>query len=222
MNSGHANRAAIRLVLWSLAGLAGLFLAAWVGSVLGALVLSFHKIFIALWAAFLVAVLYLSRDPDPVEPSDLNAVVSPAHGRVETIEDTMEHGFMSGACKRISIVVAWTDVQVQYAPVAGTLTWCEYRPAAKMDGVAKPESLWIGLDVVGRPETKMAVGLVAGSWGRRILPWVRSGDVVARAERLGMMRPAQRVELILPARLKLLVNPGDEVTGGQSIVAKFE
>ena len=222
MNSGHANRAALRLILWSVAGLAGLFLAAWVGSVLGALILSFHKIFIVLWAVFLMAILYLSRDPDPVEPGDLKAVVSPAHGRVETIEDTVENVFMSGACQRISILVAWTDVQVQNAPAAGTVARCEHRPAASVDGIAQPESLWIGLDVVSQPDTKMAVRLVAGTWGRRILPWVRSGDVVARGARLGMMRPAGRVELFLPAALKLLVHPGDEVTGGQSVVAKFE
>ena len=222
MNSGHANRAAVRLILWSVAGLAGLFLAAWVGSVLGALILSFHKIFLVLWAVFLIVVLYLSRDPDPVDPSDLKAVVSPAHGRVEAIENKVDNDFMSGACQRISIIVAWTHVQVQNAPVAGTVARFDYRPATKEDGAARPESLWIGLDVVGRPETKMAVRLVAGTWGRRILPWVRGGDVVARGERLGMMRPAGRVELFLPATLQLLVHPGDELTGGQSVVAKFE
>jgi hypothetical protein len=39
---------------------------------------------------------------------------------------------------------------------------------------------------------------------------------------MGMMRPASRVDLYLPPTVKLHINPGDEVIGGQSVVAKFE
>jgi phosphatidylserine decarboxylase len=222
MNSGNANKATIRLVLWSLAGLMGLFVAAWAGRHLGGLILAYHKIFIALWAAFLVALLYLSRDPDPVEPSDLNAIVSPAHGRVDVIEDTTESEFMKGGCKRISVRVAWTDVQVQYAPLTGTIALFEHRRAGQPDGAAGTESLFVGFEVIGRGGAKAAVRLVGGTWGRRILPWIKSNDVVSRSVRIAMMRPASRVELYLPAQVKLQVNVGDEVAGGQSVVAKFE
>jgi hypothetical protein len=46
-------------------------------------------------------------------------------------------------------------------------------------------------------------------------------DVVSRSARISMMRPASRVELFLPTQVKLLVNVGDELAGGQSVVAKF-
>ena len=222
MNSGHANKAVIRLVLWSLAALAGLFLAAWVGQVLGGIILTYHKVFIALWLAFALALLYLFRDPDPVEPSDLNAIVSPAHGKVDVIEDTVENEFMKGACKRISIRVSWLDVQIQKAPAAGTITHLDYRRALNEGGTANLENLLLGFDVVGRPNTKLAVRLTAGTWGKRIVPWVRVNDVVTRSMRMAMMRPSSRVDLFLPAAVKLQVNPGDEVAGGQSVVAKFE
>src|SRR5436190_62880 len=111
MNSGKANKAAIRLILWSVAVLAGLFVAAWIGSELGDFIIAHPSPFIAVWAAFLVAVLYLSRDPDPVEPSDLNAIVSPAHGKVDVIEETGEIDFMKGTCRRVSIRVSLLDVQ---------------------------------------------------------------------------------------------------------------
>src|SRR5437667_423104 len=83
-------------------------------------------------------------------------------------------------------------------------------------------ALFIGFDVVGRANTRLAVRLIGGTWGRRIMPWVKSGDVVSRSVRIGMMRPATRVDLYLPSQVKLLVNVGDEVAGGQSVVAKFE
>lgn len=222
MNTGHANQATLRLVLWSLAALAALFAGAWAGRQLGGFILEYHKIFIAVWALFLVAIIYLSRDPDPTEPSDLNAIVAPAHGRIETIEDALENDFVKGACKRLSIRVAFTDVQVQYAPLTATVSHFEHRRASKDGGVSNPESLLVGLDAIGRPSTKIALRLIGGTWGKRILPWIKSNDVVSRSVRIAMMRPASRVEMYLPPQVKLLVNAGDEVAGGQSVVAKFE
>jgi phosphatidylserine decarboxylase len=221
MNSGHANQATIRLALWSLAALVGLFVAAWAGRELGGFVLTYHKIFIAVWGALLVVIVYLSRDPDPAEPSDLNAIVSPAHGRVEVIEDATENEFVQGACKRIAIRVALTDVQMQYAPLTATVACFEHRRAIKEGGVAGTENLLIGFDAIGRASEKIAVRLIGGAWGKRILPWVKLNDVVSRSARISMMRPASRVELFLPTQVKLLVNVGDELAGGQSVVAKF-
>lgn len=222
MNTGHANNATLRLVLWSLAALLGLFVAAWAGQQLGGFILAYHKIFIAVWAVLLVAAVYLSRDPDPAEPSDLNAIVAPAHGRIESIEDALENDFIHGPCQRLSIRVALTDVQMQYAPLTGTVGHFEHRRAGRAGGVVSTESLLIGLDAIGRPATKIAVRLIGGTWGKRILPWIKSNEIVSRSVRIAMMRPAARVEMYLPPQVKLLVNAGDEVAGGQSVVAKFE
>src|SRR5260370_957564 len=79
MNSGNANKAAIRLILWATAGMIGLFAAAYVGYYLGSFIKDHPAVLLAPWALFLVAVLFLFRDPDPIEPSDPNAIVSPAH-----------------------------------------------------------------------------------------------------------------------------------------------
>jgi phosphatidylserine decarboxylase len=68
----------------------------------------------------------------------------------------------------------------------------------------------------------MAVRLIGGTCCRRILPWIQANDVVSRSGRIAMMRPASRVDLYLPGSVKLHVNPGDEVAGGQSVVARFE
>lgn len=221
MNSGNANQAAIRLILWSVAALAGLFAAAWAGYYLGGFVLSHPVLFIAPWALFLCVVLYLFRDPDPVEPSDLKAIVAPAHGKVDVIEDKAENEFMRGPCQRLSICVALTDVQVQYAPVAGTVTQYTHQRAMKEGGPSAVENLFIGLDVVGHPDTRLGLRLIGGTWGRRILPWIKSNDVVSRSVRIGMMRPATRVDVYLPSQAKLHVSLGDEVAGGQSVIAKF-
>lgn len=220
MNSGKANRAAVRLILWSAAVLAGIFLAAWAGKELGGFILAYPGFLVGFWCVFLAGVLYLSRDPDPVEPADLSAIVSPAHGKVDVIEESGEIEFMKGACRRVSIRVSLSDVQVQYAPVAGTIAQLVHQPARERG--APVENLFAGFEVLGRTGARVAVRLLAGTWGKRILPWIAANDVVSRSVRIAMMRPASRVDLFLPSEVKLHVNIGDEVTGGQSVVAKFE
>jgi phosphatidylserine decarboxylase len=222
MNSGNANRAAIRLILWSLAALVGLFVAAWVGFHLGRFILAHPSVLLAPWAIFIIAVLYWSRDPEPVDPSDLNAIVSPAHGKVDVIEESVESEFMKGACRRISIRVSLLDVQIQNVPAASTVAHFDYRRAMRDGGTAGSENLLIGFDVVGRADTKIGVRLIGGTWGKRIVSWIKANDVVSRGVRIGMMRPASRVDLYLPNKVKLHVNVGDAVAGGQSVVAKFE
>lgn len=221
MNSGKANKAAMRLLLWSVVALAALFLAAWVGSVLGSLIISFFQVFIALWIAFAIAVVYLFRDPDPVEPADLHAIVAPAHGTVDVIEDAVETEFMKGTCKRISIRVSLLDVQVQYAPVNGTVAHLEHRFAGR-EVEGRVENLLVGFEAVGRRDARVTMRLTGGTWGPRILPWIKWGEVVPRSMRIAMMRPAGRVDLFLPPTAKLNVRAGEELSGGQSVVAKWE
>jgi hypothetical protein len=136
MNSGNANRAAIRIILWSLAGLIGFFAGAWIGVNLGELVLAFHKVFIALWIVFVLAVVYLTRDPNPIDPSDPNAIVAPAHGRVDVIEDQVENELMEEPCRRISIAISLLDAQVQYAPIAGKAFFFDHNKAIRSGGTA--------------------------------------------------------------------------------------
>ncbi len=222
MNSGQANKAAIRLLLWSAGVLVGVFAAAWIGARVGTFLWAHPSVLLVPWAFFLVAVLYLFRDPDPIEPSDLDAIVSPAHGKVDVIEESSCNEFMAGPCQRISIRVSLFQVQVQNAPVTATIARLEHQLAMKEGGPAATENLFLGLDVIGRPDTRLAVRLIGGTWGRRIVPWIKPHEVVARSARLAMMRPASRVDLYLPASVKRRVNLGDEVCGGQTVVAKFE
>jgi phosphatidylserine decarboxylase len=200
----------------------GVFAAAWIGYYLGGFIKDHPSILLAPWALFLIAVFWLSRDPDPVVPTDMNAIVAPAHGKVDVIEDAMENEFIKGPSKRLSIRVSLLDPQVQFAPLTGATDHFVHQKHMKDGGTSMIENLFIGFTVIGRADTRAAVRLIAGTWGRRIVPWIKSNEIVERGVRIGMMRPATRVDLYLPAQVKLLVNVGDDVAGGQSVVAKFE
>jgi phosphatidylserine decarboxylase len=222
MNSGKMNAAAVRLILWSLAAWVGLFAAAWIGRELGTFILFYWKIFAALWGLVLVAVVYLSRDPNPIEPSDINALVSPAHGTVDVIDEQAENDFVKATCQRVSIRVSIWDVHVQYAPVAARVAYIEHHRPLRSGGNSPVETLLLGLEPVTRQHDRIALRLAGGSWGTRIVPWVVTEEVVPRSARLGMMRLGPRVDIFLPRAAKLAVKTGDTVVGGQSVLAKWE
>jgi phosphatidylserine decarboxylase len=47
---------------------------------------------------------------------------------------------------------------------------------------------------------------------------VKTGDVVERGQRMGMIKFGSRVDILMPADVELRVKPGDRVKGGSSIL----
>jgi phosphatidylserine decarboxylase len=70
----------------------------------------------------------------------------------------------------------------------------------------------------------MAVRQIAGAVARRIVCPLRPGDVLARGQKIGMIKLGSRTELILPdeADLHIAVKVGDRVRAGRSIMARRE
>jgi phosphatidylserine decarboxylase len=68
----------------------------------------------------------------------------------------------------------------------------------------------------------MALRQIAGAVARRIVCPLRPGDVLARGEKIGMIKLGSRTELILPdgPELRVEANVGDRVRAGVSVVAR--
>jgi hypothetical protein len=146
--------------------------AAWIGREVGAFVLFYWQMFLVVWVLFLVAIVYFSRDPDPVEPNDLNALVSPAHGTVDVIDEQTESDFVQAPCQRVSIRTSVFDVQVQYAPTAARVSYLCHAKPLRLGGNSPVEMLLLGLEPVLRPQDKVALRMIGSTWGRQIVPWV--------------------------------------------------
>jgi phosphatidylserine decarboxylase len=165
-------------------------------------------------------VFYFFRDPARVIPDQADAVVSPADGRVVVITG---EDYAGRAGKRISIFLAIWNVHVNRSPAAGTVVKMDYRPgkflAAMMARAsAENEQNVISLSTArGEIVFKQIAGLIA----RRVVCWKKPGDVVARGERIGLVRFGSRVDLWVPNETQILVVVGDHVKGGSSILARW-
>jgi phosphatidylserine decarboxylase len=170
--------------------------------------------------ALALFVFYFFRDPERVVPTEPGAIVSPADGRIVVIADEPNNGEPG---KRVSIFLAIWNVHVNRSPEAGTITGMEYRPGKFLAAMvarasAENEQNVISLSTAtGEMMFKQIAGLIA----RRVVCWKKRGDVVARGERIGLVRFGSRVDLWVPREAEILVKLGDNVKGGSSVLAKW-
>lgn len=160
------------------------------------------------------------RDPERAIPEDPAAIVSPADGRVVVITDEPNAGRPG---TRLSIFLAVWNVHVNRSPAAGVISKVDYRPGkflAAWDANASTQNeqnIFTLATPSGNIEFKQIAGLIA----RRVVSWKKPQDIVAKGERIGLVRFGSRVDLWIPAGSELLVKVGDTVHGGSSTLARW-
>jgi len=158
--------------------------------------------------------LWFFRDPKREIPTDPGLIVSPGDGKVEEaewIETTVGSRF------RVSI---FFDVHVNRAPIGGRVTLMEYREGQFLNAM-NPESAILNeqtLIVIEDEENSVSFKQIAGLLARRIICDLKTGDLVQRGQRMGMIKFGSRVDVLMPADVELRVKPGDRVQGGKSVL----
>ena len=159
------------------------------------------------------------RNPERIITQEEGAVVSPADGKVVVVTEEENAGRPG---KRISIFLAVWNVHVNRSPASGKITRLDYRPGRFLAAWNSKASLQNEQNVFtlatdsGNIEFKQIAGWVA----RRVVSWKKVGDVVARGERIGLVRFGSRVDIWIPQNAELRVKVGDNVKGGSSVLAR--
>lgn len=163
---------------------------------------------------------YFFRDPERQVPQTSGLVVSPADGRVMRAGPIDGRWAPPGSWKQITIFLSPMDVHINRAPVAGRVTRVDYRPGKFLPAYKESSNenelneVWIDHD--GRSVVfRQVVGMLA----RRIVCRVEEGQVLERGQRIGLMRFGSRMDVFLPTDAALLVAVGDQVVGGETVLA---
>jgi phosphatidylserine decarboxylase len=228
---GKARSAALKLILLTLFVALGVFVLGilcvrfgLIASVVASILMFVGGGLMAVWLLFTIFTVYFFRDPNPRTPSDINIVVSPAHGKVDAIEQVSDNQFMGGPCHRISTFLSVIDVHVQNAPISGKVTLLkhtggQFLSALKADSAVHNENVYIGFEAAEAGSLKIGVRLIAGVLARRIVPFVAMGDQPLRGERISLIQFGSRCDLLVPLNYKLQVKLGDRVVGGETVMA---
>ena len=175
---------------------------------------------IPLWIIALFVVQFF-RDPPRAIPQDAGAVLSPADGRIVAVERVNDPYVQREAIK-VSVFMNVFNVHSNRSPVDGTVQQVWYFPGkfvnADLDKAStenERNAVWMktahGADIT----SVQVAGLIA----RRILCYVKAGDVLARGQRYGFIRFGSRVDVYLPLDAKVRVSIGDKVSATTTILA---
>ncbi|MDA9777152.1 phosphatidylserine decarboxylase [Rubripirellula sp.] len=178
-----------------------------------------------------ILIAWFFRDPNREVPTQLGTVVSPADGKlvqIETIEDPE-----LGTCVQFGIFLSIFNVHANRSSLPGRVVAVRYRPGKFLNAL-RPESARENenLDIVlidneeiqpdGTPR-KFRIRQITGQFARRIVCWVRPGDVLNRGEMYGMIKLGSRTELIIPAEdsLEIVAKIGDTICAGSTTLARY-
>ena len=166
-------------------------------------------------------VLQFFRDPAREIPQLQGAVLSPADGRIVAVE-RINDPYVQREAIKVSVFMNVFNVHSNRSPVDGTVQQIWYYPGkfvnADLDKAStenERNAMWLktanGADIT----SVQVAGLIA----RRILCYVKAGDVLARGQRYGFIRFGSRVDVYLPLHAVVKVSIGDKVSATTTILA---
>lgn len=224
-HAGKASQAGRKVIAWAFVGLLALTVFGLLAVLVGTFLAASSGVLFGLWVLLALFSLWFFRDPNPRVPAGPEMIVSPAHGKVDIIDEIEELEFVGGPCRRISIFLSVFDVHVQKAPAAGRIAFLRHKPgqflnAMNRDSALRNENVLLGLESIEKPGERLGIRLIAGVIARRIVPWVAVGDEVARGERLSLIQFGSRVELYFPLAYRVRVGMGERVCGGETVIVE--
>lgn len=170
-----------------------------------------------------VFVIQFFRDPPRRVPTQANAVLAPADGRVVKVEKVRDP-YTQRDTLLISVFMNVFNVHSNRSPVDGVVERVEYSPGkfvnADLDK-ASTENERNALVLKLTSGERISVVQVAGLIARRILCYVKPGQALARGERYGFIRFGSRVDVYLPLGARPKVAAGDIVYATSTIIAEL-
>lgn len=170
---------------------------------------------------------YFFRDPVRIIPQDDRLVISPADGVVSLIEDVIppaDMGLGDAALTRVSVFMNVFNCHVNRAPVAGTVTNVVYHHGkfvnASLDKASEHNER-NSVTIETASGARIGVVQIAGLVARRIVCFVKQGDVMDAGFRFGLIRFGSRLDIYLPSGTAALVMVGQTAVAGETILAEL-
>lgn len=182
-------------------------------------------------AGVTIWVLAFFRDPVRSVPQGDNLIIAPADGMVTLIQNVMPPREMAGPdglgdamMIRVSIFMSVFDVHINRTPIAGTIKNVIYIAGkflnADLDKASEDNERQ---HILVERSDGLRIGFtqIAGLVARRIVPFVKPGDMVAAGQRIGLIRFGSRVDVYLPVDTAPKVALGQRIVAGETVLARL-
>lgn len=165
-------------------------------------------------------IIFFFRNPARSVPTDEQAVLAPADGRVIFLGNVPDDR-LGGQAIKISIFMSVFNVHVNRAPLTGTVVDTFYTRGKFLDvrdERATFENERNGIVLETANGLRIVVVQVAGLIARRIVSYLRQGDRVRRGQRYGLIRFGSRLDVYLPIDTVIKVSMDERTVAGETIL----
>ncbi len=179
-------------------------------------------IFLASFGFWLFVISFF-RIPNRRLTVDDRKIICPADGKVVVIEETNDPEYFKDKRLQVSIFMSPLNVHVNRNAVSGKVLYSKYHkgkylvawdPKSSTDN----ERHSVVYEVGGK---KILVKQIAGAVARRIVNYLSPEMEVQQGEEMGFIKFGSRVDVLLPPGIKILVQPGQMVQGGVTVLAEW-
>ncbi|MES2829120.1 MAG: phosphatidylserine decarboxylase family protein [Bacteroidota bacterium] len=182
------------------------------------------------WSAYIISialfliVLQFFRNPSRSFISGNNLVICPADGKVVVIEETDEGEYFKEKRLQVSIFMSPVNVHINRNPISGVVKFFKYHPGkylAAWNPKSSTENERTTVVVEHDNGTPILFRQIAGALARRIVWYVKEGDIVEQSKEFGFIKFGSRVDIFLPLGTKINLELNQVVKGGITVLAEL-
>lgn len=173
---------------------------------------------------FFVFITLFFRIPAREIVKNKNYLLSPADGKILSVEEIFEDEYLKILCRRVTIFMSVFDVHQNIIPADGKILYCKhhrgkYLVAFNPKSSSKNERTTVILEIYGGE--RIRISQIAGFIARRIVCNISEGDEVRQGDELGFIFFGSRVDIFLPLNARIMVKPGEKVKAKTDIIAEI-
>lgn len=177
---------------------------------------------VAISTFLLIVVLQFFRDPKrKINPEDINAVYTPADGKVVVIEKTFEPEFLKKECIQVSVFMSPLNVHINRNPMSGIVEYTKHHHG-KYLAAWNPKSSTENercTTVYKNEKAQVLIRQIAGALAKRIVNNLKTGQTVKQSEEMGFIKFGSRVDIFLPLDAEVKVKMNQMVKSPTDIIA---
>jgi phosphatidylserine decarboxylase len=165
-------------------------------------------------------IIYFFRNPERSLPEDERGVIAPADGVIIYLGPSREE-HLGEEMTKVSIFMSVFNVHVNRAPISGEVLEYFYNSGKFLDvrdERATFENERSGLVLKDPEGRRIVVVQVAGLIARRIVCYLKKGDMAVRGKRYGLIRFGSRLDVYMPLNSDLMVKLGDKTVAGETVL----
>ena len=179
------------------------------------------KLVLSLSLIFFILIVQFFRNPFRNNIINENHVIAPADGKVVVIEEVEENEYFKDKRRQVSIFMSPVNVHVNRNPIAGVVKYAKYHPGKYLvawhpKSSTENERTTV---VIANSKAEVLFRQVAGALAKRIVYYVKEGELVKQGAEMGFIKFGSRIDLYLPLSAKIDVQLQQKTRGGETVVA---